>query len=185
VLTKPEWIAAGLRVFAAEGAPAITIDRLCRDLGVSKGSFHHHFAGIGAFRSALLDAYQERVTSAFQQAIAAFVDQPPQATLIGLTAAITEPDSSYDPRFEVALRAWAYTDAEARSVQQRIDSDRVQALERVWSKITPDLRRARISALLPYLVAVGASLVVPPIEPGELRRVYELLQELLPPVAQP
>jgi AcrR family transcriptional regulator len=182
VLTKWDWIESGLEILAAEGAAAITIDRLCRGLGVSKGSFHHHFAGIRAFRSALLAAYEERVTTAFHRAIATYADQPPQSTLIGLTAAITEPDSSYEPRFEVAMRTWAYTDAEARGVQERIDQSRVAALETVWLKITSDPWLARTSALLPYLVAVGASLVVPPVEPGELREIYQLLQQLLPPV---
>jgi AcrR family transcriptional regulator len=184
VLSKSDWLAAGLEILAAEGAPAITIDRLCRRLGVSKGSFHHHFAGIGGFRRALLATYEEHVTAAFDRAIARYAGQPPQATLIGLTAAITEPDSGYDPSFEVAMRAWAFSDPEAHAVQQRIDQSRVAALESVWSKISPDAGRVRISALLPYLVAVGASMLLPPVEPAELRQVYELLQELLPPVAE-
>ena len=83
------------------------------------------------------------------------------------------------------MRVWAYSDPDAHRVQQRVDDSRLAALEAVWSRITPDPRRARISALLPYLVAIGSSLVVPPVEPDELRQVYERLQELLPPEGPP
>ena len=182
MLRRADWLAAGLEVLANDGAPAITIERLCRRLGVSKGSFHHHFDGIAGFREALLAAYEQRVTSAFDHAIEAFADQPPQATLLGLTAGLSGPASTYDPRFEVAMRSWAYSDPGAQAVQRRIDQARIAALEQVWAEITDDPEQARVSALLPYLVAVGASLVLPPIEADELRRVYELLRGLVPPV---
>ena len=79
------------------------------------------------------------------------------------------------------MRAWAYSEPSAHSAQERVDQRRIAALESVWSKITDDPERVRRAALLPYLVAVGASLVIPPIEPTELRGVYEILQDLIPP----
>ena len=39
---------------------------------------------------------------------------------------------------------------------------------------------ARLSALLPYLLAVGAAVVVPPVAAGDLRRLYEMLLPLVP-----
>ena len=43
--------------------------------------------------------------------------------------------------------------------------------------------------MLPYLLAVGATVVTPPVGPEELRRLFELLLPLIPerlsPPAQP
>ena len=48
----------GLRVLAAEGAPAVRIDRIAARLGLSKGSFHHHFAGADGYKRDLLALYE-------------------------------------------------------------------------------------------------------------------------------
>ena len=78
------------------------------------------------------------------------------------------------------MRAWATTDPDVRAVQQRIDTTRIDALARVWGRVVPDAAEARRSALLPYLLAVGAAVVVPPVEVDDLRRLYELLLPLVP-----
>ena len=78
------------------------------------------------------------------------------------------------------MRAWAFSDPEVRAVQERVDRQRLASLRRIWSKIVDDPAEAHTASLLPYLVGIGASLVQPPIPPDQLRRVYELLLELVP-----
>ena len=85
----------------------------------------------------------------------------------------------YRPELDVAVRAWSTSDIDVRAVQQRIDTARVEALQRVWSRVVPT-DGARLSALLPYLLAVGAAVVVPPVPADDLRRLYELLLPLVP-----
>ena len=45
MVTRREWLDAGLELLADEGAPAVTIERLTGKLGVTKGSYYHHFKG--------------------------------------------------------------------------------------------------------------------------------------------
>jgi hypothetical protein len=78
------------------------------------------------------------------------------------------------------MRAWAFSDAEVRTVQERVDRQRLKSLYGIWSQILDDPARAHIAALLPYLVAIGASLVQPPTPPDQLQRIYELLLGLVP-----
>ena len=178
--TKSDWLETGLAAVVAEGPNGLRIDRLCRRLGVSKGSFHHHFAGTGDFKRSLLAAYEDLVVKALDQAIDQTKAATPQAALAGLTAAITGTPGLYRPELEVAMRAWAFSDAEVRAVQERVDRQRLASLRRIWSKIVDDPAEAHTASLLPYLVGIGASLVQPPIPPDQLRRVYELLLELVP-----
>jgi AcrR family transcriptional regulator len=180
VPTRSDWLEAGLAVVVDDGPNGLRIDRLCRRLGVSKGSFHHHFAGAGDFKRSLLAAYEDLVVKALDQAIDQTEAATPQAVLAGLTAAITGTPGLYRPELEAAMRAWAFSDAEVRAVQERVDRQRLASLHRIWSKILDDPAEAHTASLLPYLVGIGASLVQPPTPPDQLRRVYELLLGLVP-----
>jgi AcrR family transcriptional regulator len=182
--TRSDWIQAGLVAVADNGPDGLRIDRLCRRLGVSKGSFHHHFAGAGDFKQALLAAYEAVAVDALNQAIEQTAADNPKAALAGLTAAITSRGSFYRPDLEVAMRAWAFSDPDARAVQERVDSRRLESLQGIWSRILDDPAAVHTAALLPYLVGIGASLVQPPTPPGQLQRVYELLLRLVPDESQ-
>ena len=179
VRTKSDWLQAGLAAVAKDGANGLRIDRLCRQLGVSKGSFHHHFAGAGDFKRSLLVAYENLVVESLDQAIDRTAGATPRAALAALTAAITNTQGFYRPELEVAMRAWAFTDAEVQAVQERVDQRRLESLHRIWSKILDDHDAAYTAALVPYLVGIGASLIQPPTPTDQLQRVYELLLELV------
>ena len=184
VPTRSDWIQAGLAAVADDGPNGVRIDRLCRRLGVSKGSFHHHFGGAGDFKQALLAAYEALVVEALDQAIEETADDSPKAALVGLTAAITSTESFYRPDLEVAMRAWAFSDPEVRAVQERVDTRRLESLQGIWSRILDDPAAVYTAALLPYLVGIGASLIQPPTPPDQLQRVYELLLGLVPNKSQ-
>jgi AcrR family transcriptional regulator len=184
VPTRSDWLQAGLTAVADDGADGLRIDRLCRRLGVSKGSFHHHFAGAGDFKRALLDAYETLVVEALNDAIEQTAAITPQQSLAGLTAAITSTQSFYRPELEVAMRAWAFSDSQVRAVQERVDRRRLESLEGIWSRILDDPAAVHTAALLPYLVGIGASLVQPPTPPDQLRGIYELLLGLVPNESQ-
>jgi hypothetical protein len=78
------------------------------------------------------------------------------------------------------MRAWAFSDSEVRAVQERVDRQRLESLQGIWSRILDDPAAARTAALLPYLVGIGASLIQPPTPNDELQRAYELLLGLVP-----
>lgn len=179
MLSRSEWLETGLAVLSEEGPNGLRIDRLCRRLDVSKGSFHHHFAGAADFKRALLATYETRVVDALDQAIDKSTGATPRDALAGLTAAITDSESFYRPDLEVAMRAWAVSDPQVRAVQERVDQRRLQSLQAIWSKMVDDPEVAYIAALVPYLVGIGASLVQPRTPHDQLQRVYDLLLGLV------
>ena len=179
---RDRWLDEGIRVLAEEGATGVRIDRIAARLGLSKGSFHHHFDGAEGFKRDLL-AYVERLsTQALDTAIAEVAPDADARTVLGhLTALIELRDGGlYRPELDVAVRAWATSDAEVRVVQARIDEARIAALQRVWRPYVTTEAQARTAALLPYLLSVGASVVTPPVGTRELRELFELLLPLVP-----
>jgi AcrR family transcriptional regulator len=179
VLSRSDWLEAGLAALAQDGPNGLRIDRLCRHLNVSKGSFHHHFAGAPDFKRALLETYEIRVVKALDEAIAQTKGTAPKDALAGLTAAIASSESFYRPDLEVAMRAWAFSDPDVRAVQERVDERRLKSLQGIWTKILDDPEAAYTAALVPYLVGIGASLIQPPTPSDQLQRVYELLLGLV------
>ncbi|WP_217198301.1 TetR/AcrR family transcriptional regulator [Streptomyces buecherae] len=134
---KRDWLEAGLAALAADGAGAVTIDRLCGDLGLTKGSFYHHFKGITGFRTELLAHFEAESTTRFIEAVEG-VSGPAGvkfARLLDLALA----DEGDRPGLEVAVRAWALGDAEARAAQRRIDERRISYLhELLCESAAPD-----------------------------------------------
>jgi AcrR family transcriptional regulator len=182
--TRTRWLDEGLDVLASEGVDGLRIDRLAGRLGVTKGSFHHHFAGIGEYRHALLAHYEELTRAALGAAIEARAGEGTRATLAWLTALVSGDAAGSvalrRPELDAAVRAWAHGDPDARATQARLDAAAVDALQAAWRPAVQTDAAARTAALVPYLVWLGAAAMVPPVDPRELRAVYELLLEAVP-----
>ena len=178
--TRDDWLDEGLRVLADEGAPGLRTDRIAARLGLTKGSFHHHFPGAAGYRRALLAHYEAHTRDALDRALASAARMPPLDALAALREQAAE---VLDPRLETAVRAWAFQDAEARATQERIDDARLAALTALWQPLLDDAESARIAALLPHLLVIGAAMALPPVAPADLDRVFELLVHLAPHVA--
>ena len=179
---RDRWLDEGLRVLIEEGAAGVRIDRIAARLGLSKGSFHHHFDGADGYKRDLL-AYFERLSiESLDRAITDAAAQPDARTVLRHLTDLIEPTPAglYRPELDVAIRAWSNSDPDVRAVQTRIDAARLTALQSVWRPYVETEDRARIAALLPYLLAVGASMVSPPIDADELRGVFEVLLPLVP-----
>jgi AcrR family transcriptional regulator len=179
-ISRERWLDEGLAVLAEEGPPGLRIDRLAARLGVTKGSFHHHFAGAAGFKAALLEHYEEQAGRAIHDAIADRRAEGTRATLAWLTELATRDGELRRERLDTAVRAWAQSDPAVRETQARIDAATIGALQAAWRPLVGSDADARAAALVPYLVSLGAQATVPPIESDDLRAVYALLLDLVP-----
>ncbi len=177
--SKQDWLDAGLEILAERGAPALTVDELTRRLELSKGSFYHHFRGSGGFKSALLAHFEALSTTRYIDLVESDPDAPPMIKLRRLLdQALTEDGG---PDVEVAVRAWALQDAEARHTQARVDRTRMDYVRALGEEACGDAEEAELRGRLLYLVVIGASQVIPPVPPDELRRLCERLLLRLSP----
>lgn len=146
VTTRGEWIAAGIALLRDEGEDALTIERLCKRLDRTKGSFYHHFTDAGAFADALLahwlDALTVRIIEQAERG-----DDP--------RSALARETRNVDVGLELAIRAWSLRDPRARRVMADVDARRVAYLESLWRRSTTPAR-ARALAHIEYAAFVGA-----------------------------
>jgi len=179
--TRDRWLDSGLEALAEEGPDGVKIDRLVRRVGLTKGSFFHHFTGTADYKTALLARLEAEATAALDETATGRSASRPRQLLEQLTSMIGQPGSAlWRPELEIALRAWSFTDGGVRETQARIDRRRLDDLMAIWRQLEHDPQQVRVKALLPYLVAVGASMSTVVIDREELQQVYELLLPLVP-----
>ncbi|MFI0449903.1 TetR/AcrR family transcriptional regulator [Actinomadura sp. 6N118] len=170
--SRRDWLDAGLAILAERGAPALTIERLTGRLGLTKGSFYHHFKGMGGYKTALLAHFEAESTTLFIELTEADPHAPALTRLQRLLDLVVDKDD-YGPELEVAVRAWAQQDAEARELQERVDRTRVDYLRALWQELTGDPDEAVRVANLFYMITIGAEHVIPPLEKADLRCLFE------------
>ena len=82
---RSRWLDSGLEALAAEGPGGLKIDRLVRRVGLTKGSFFHHFAGAAAYQTALLERLEADAAAALDEASASRAALEPHQVLEELT----------------------------------------------------------------------------------------------------
>lgn len=170
---KQQWLDEGLAILEAHGARALTIERVAEQVGLSKGSFYHHFGGMPGFKTALLSQYEATYTTQYIDAVEQGAAATPMAKLTRLLEMVC--DESDDTTIEVALRSWALQDAEVFQAQERIDRLRVDYLRELWLELSGDVKQAELMSRLLQVLLIGAEQVLPPVPQPELRRLYEFV----------
>ena len=87
--TKRDWWIAGIQILTETGPSGLTIDNLCQQLEVTKGSFYHHFGGIEDFKERLLAYYEAEGTLDIIERLTAV--PTPEGKFKGLIDIIVEP----------------------------------------------------------------------------------------------
>ncbi|MEU8221616.1 TetR/AcrR family transcriptional regulator [Kribbella sp. NPDC048915] len=182
---RSEWLRTGLELLAAEGAPAVTIERLTGALGVTKGSYYHHFKGAAGYKAALLEYFEARYTTRLIDAVEGAGERSAEAKLRHLLQLVLEQDRDAakgetldSANLEIAVRAWALQDPEVRAAQQRVDAARTAYLKELCRGLDADLDADRFAQLL-YLILIGAEQVLPPMDKRDVREIYDLVLRLI------
>ena len=113
-LTPAHYFEAALDVIAGDGVEAVTIARLCERLGVTIGSFYHHFKGSTQFLQAFYGWWEAE--HAFRLADRARQEPDPVARL----ALLKRLSAGLPHRAEAAIRCWSRSHPDAAAAQARV-----------------------------------------------------------------
>lgn len=128
---REAWLAAALEVLAKEGQARLKIERLAADLGVTKGSFYHHFANREDFVSAVVGYWATAFTDRVMEAVG---DRrvPARERLLRLMQAIEREGLD---RYDIAFRSWAAQDAKVAGAVRAVDETRYRFVRGLFSEI--------------------------------------------------
>ncbi|GAA4940691.1 TetR family transcriptional regulator [Actinomycetospora succinea] len=141
--TRQAYFDQALRVLAREGRNGLRIGKLCAAVGVTSGSFYHHFGSWEGFVAALLEHWEREEVGRLVEMVNATSDDPVERVTLMKHLALTIPHEA-----ETAIRAWATVDPTVEAAQRAVDRGRVQALADVLAPVVADVRaRERLAAL--------------------------------------
>jgi AcrR family transcriptional regulator len=147
-LTREDWSGAALEAMAAGGVAAVSIDRLAKTLGATRGSFYWHFKDRNELIEVALERWEREHTTELIPRAEAIAD--PTERLRFLFREVYEPPT--DP-IESAL-AWA-DDPLVAPVVARVTRARLVFLRRIFVDLGLPEDEAADRAWLAYAFYVG------------------------------
>ncbi|HEX3829064.1 MAG TPA: TetR/AcrR family transcriptional regulator [Sporichthyaceae bacterium] len=130
---------AAMKILAERGAEELTVDSVCAHLGVTKGSFYHHFENTAEFTAGLLACW-EGIVDQYVEMTRALAD-PARIAEASWPAHVNRPHEA-----EAALRAWANSNPMVATTVRRADQ-KLEGLTVEWlESFIEDPQRARMLA---------------------------------------
>jgi AcrR family transcriptional regulator len=154
---REAWFQEARAILADQGSDALTIAALCQRIGVTKGSFHHHFSTVSGFVDAMA-AQWESASRAVQDTIAAEPDLLRRIELI-CQAVLTLPHP-----MELAWRSWGWTNPAVGAAMRRVDNHGVQITVATLTELLDDAERAALLTEMGLGLALGLQQYDPPLD---------------------
>ena len=171
--TKNDWFAAGFTLLGEQGEAGLTIEALISCLGVTKGSFYHHFKNRTAYSVALLEFWEQEMTQGIIEK--SNEEVTPKERMERLTQLTVDADN---PQLEVAIRAWALRDPVVREFQEKVDKKRMAYCVLLCGGLTKNKIEAKMWGELVFTVFVGSQQIIPALRGKRLAKLYGELQRL-------
>lgn len=171
-LTRDDYLATGLDLLAEGGVNAVTIAALCERLGVTKGSFYHHFDDVSVYHEALLGSWEAGTHQAIEAA-QAVADSHKRLSVLKELAVAAHHEA------ESAIRAWGRSYEPAGDVVRRVDAAREANLVDAFRAIGIPLSRARHLARIGLATLIGTQSLEHPVDRKRLLAVFDEYQQWL------
>lgn len=114
------WLETALNMLAREGGARLRVEGLARSLGVTKGSFYHHFRDRQDFVNSLISYWSE----GFTDSVIAVVNDSHGSPSDRLWALTRHIETEGLDRFDNAFRSWAAQDVMVAELIREVDLKR-------------------------------------------------------------
>ena len=170
-LTRSAYFDAAFEVLAEHGSDGLTIAALCRQLGVTKGSFYHHFRDTSEFINALLAHWaSEHATRLI--ALSESVEDVHERFEVLQGIAIGLPHGA-----EAAIRAWSWSNPRVAAVQGQVDAARIRHLTEASIATGLEPERAALMAKISVSVLIGIQQLDRPAQADDIKEVFAELRQ--------
>jgi AcrR family transcriptional regulator len=155
-LGAEDWVRAGLVTLARRGVANVRVERLARDLKVTKGSFYWHFKDREALLDAMLETWRVHSSRVNEVAIERNPDDGRAQLRALLNAPQTTSDANEGSQIELALRLWARRDDRVSGMLRDMQRQREKSFTDILTRC--GVRQAELPGMTQLLGATMLSL---------------------------
>ncbi len=178
-LTPSSYFEAAFDLLARRGPEALTIAALCEQLGVTKGSFYHHFKDLPTFVNDLMAYWSTEHATRLIALSESLTDSHERSHLLQGIAVGLPHDA------EAAIRAWSWSDESVARVVHEVDEARLAHLTKAGVDAGLPAERARLMATISMGVLIGLQQLERPARLETMEKVFAELRSLtFDPVTQ-
>ena len=168
-----DFYAVAFELLEAEGFLAVTAAGLCDRMGVTRGSFYHHFLSIDDFVDRLLEYWEDRYTTTPVASVAAIEGDDAQREE-QLRFAQLLPHGA-----EAAIRVWSGVNVRVAAAQQRVDDFRRSSTAEHLRQHGLNDQDAADYADLAVASLIGMEMLDRPANVTQILRVLEIVQAVI------
>lgn len=150
-LTVEDWLQAGYTLLAEQGVRALKVESLCRQMGVTRGSFYWHFEDMNSYRTALVESWNTFLERD-RQSLAQQSELPPRERLTAMMTTLVSPQHWM---LERAMREWARTDPAAAANVREADRLTLRSVTKAFCDFGFSLDDAKLRAQLTFAAGIG------------------------------
>lgn len=175
-IPRENWLQIGLEILSKSGFSYLTIERLCKYVNRSKGSFYFHFTSIEDYKVELLTYWEKTHTSDVEQAVAA------HTTAIARRKALPSLAAGLSNDIERAIRVWSETDEKAKVVVSRTDKRRIEFVaDAIFETENISKTAALKLATIEYAAFLGFQQILRDRTEDERKAFFQATQYLISP----
>ena len=140
--SKEDWIKAAFDVLSEQGMHAVCVEKIARNLDVTKGGFYGYFINRDALLQAMLDYWETTLT----ERTIALVRKVDGNLHKQLTQLIAHVETHVDESVDRAMTSWSFKDQRARAVVNRVVRNRIDFIKGLFLNEGFSERQAELRA---------------------------------------
>lgn len=152
-LSREAWIRVARATLEAQGVAQVKVDRLARELGVTRGSFYFHFHDLRDLQGCLQDEWRRCNVEPFHHLSRQEVGDG-QAFIDRVTDTWVR-ESPFSPLLDLAIRDWARTDPALAAELKAADELRMSLLGRAFVAMGYEVNESLVRARITYFHQIG------------------------------
>jgi AcrR family transcriptional regulator len=164
-LSKEDWIQFANQWVVHKGFDQLSIDALCKELQVTKGSFYHHFKNRKDLELSIISDWEKKNTDRI-------IEQVEKSQGSGLKKLFLM-TKNLNSREEIAFRVWGETNSKVGESVRKIDKIRLLFLRKLLCLNGKSTQVAEKLSKKIYMIYLGSQLMQPKVSAKELNGIYK------------
>jgi AcrR family transcriptional regulator len=172
---REAWLIAGQQLLRQGGVGAVKLQALVDELGLTTGSFYHHFSGISDYLDELARFYATAEPAEAIRALAGVADGVQRLRLLDQQA-----EDRQMRKLDAAMRDWAGTNELAAESVRQVDDVLLRFIQEAFVDMGFDERGAQVRAHLFFAAGIARTRPPWPIGPTMVDEALEVLSRPAP-----